>query len=96
MKEKKTTGPKPKYDEPTVMMSFRVPKSKKELVRKAVKDFLSEVEIEKPNRAVKITILKSTTPMPEKIKCGCYMENGLMKRGKDAVPCKLTKKEHTF
>ena len=45
MTNKKRAGAPAKYGEPTVTLAFRVPESKKEQMKKIVKDLLKEMEV---------------------------------------------------
>lgn len=74
---------KPKYNEATKVVSFKVPESKEQDVRKLVGDYL-------------VKLHKEITTVYEEVKsCGCYLDGTILKRSKESR-CKLTKAEHKF
>lgn len=94
-------GRKPKYDEETETVTFRIPKSKKDVVKKMVSDFLSKPNVSlsvKDNITPKLKNIKVTTVkagLERQKACDCFLDdNGLLRRGK--IRCILPKQEHKF
>lgn len=91
-------GRKPKYNEPTVTKSFRIPVSKVEIVTGIINDFLNgdiaqypvlasgELSV-KENNTVEIIHTKNNPAYKLHFPCGCVMGGKLFKRDKS---CKLT------
>lgn len=77
-------GRKPQYDEPTKTKSYRFPISKEKELDKAVKELQDKWRTNKK-------WLSKDINQPD---CDCYLEKGIMKRGKSG--CKKSKKEHNF
>ena len=93
--DKKKSGAKPKYEKPTVMVSFRCPENKikdfKDKAKAILNTYRSDKQVE---NNVNVPKMKNPPPPPEK-KCLCYLDaNGLLRRGKDG--CKKSKEEHKF
>lgn len=88
-------GRKPKYDEPTETIAFRVPKSKVADVKKMIADYL----LRPTNLDVIVAIQKEVHGLGYKtsdtinLECGCVVENNLFKRAKG---CAKPKEQHKF
>lgn len=87
-----------KYGEPTKTVGFKVPLSKEKDVRKLVNDYLNpiikvSVDFGNGNSVLMVESFETGMKMFGIKDCGCIIENGLLKRGKNSK-CKLTKSEH--
>lgn len=100
--KRENSGAKPKYDKPTVMVSFRCPENKVDDFKKSVKKILSyyEVVFSNPEKIIKSQEHQKNVPVFQdnyqfQNNCDCKLdENGLLRRGK--MLCKKSKSQHDF
>jgi len=110
MAKDKHAGRKSKYREETVLLSNRnVPKSQLQNVKNLIDEFLKPFEVgyvpnendpiialRYPSKPETVTVEVGFKKQFEEKKCGCYLDNGIMKRGKEKPACKLLKEQHKF
>lgn len=102
--EKKKSGAKPKYSNPTTMVSFRCPENMVSDFKEKVSLILKTYELDKVvEKKSNVPTMQNPTPPPpkkettkKKFKCGCWIndKNTLVKpKGSN---CNLYKSEHKF
>jgi len=110
MANDRNAGRPKKYREETVLLSNRnVPKSELENVKKLIDGYLKPFEVgyvpnendpivtlRYPSKPEIVTVEVGFEKQFEEKKCGCYLDNGIMKRGKEKPACKLSKDQHKF
>jgi len=90
MANERNAGRKPKYIGETVTMpARRVPKDALQKCIEAVEAVIKPFTVGYvPEEKEAVTDASSD--------CGCYLEKGIMKRGKEKPACKLKKEQHNF